>query len=253
MNGLDVCAGSGIGPAVWKSLGGTTMCYVEKDPYCQKLLQARIRDGFICDAPIWDDLTTFDGREWNGLVDFIFGGIPCQPYSVAGKRRGAKDERDLWPDYLRIVGEVGPKFALLENVSGFTDGSDGMCRVIGEFSEIGYAVEGIPIQAAEIGAPHERERQWLIAYATRMDKSSNPEGIGWRNWPGEQNQESRERKPEGLFHASFWAQVAVPSVVGMDHGVADKLEQLRVCGNGWVPQVAVIPMGRVAQLLAAGA
>lgn len=117
--GLDICAGSGIGSAAFEALGfARTICYVERDEYCQRLLRQRMLDGWLQPAPIWDDLKTFDGRPWRGLVDFIFGGIPCQPHSLAGKRGGAADERDLWPDFWRVVCEVGPRVVLIENVPG---------------------------------------------------------------------------------------------------------------------------------------
>lgn len=119
LRGLDICAGSGIGSLAFERAGlSRTVCYIERDPHCCRIIQQRQRDGWLSPAPIWDDLRTFDGRPWRGCVDFIFGGIPCTPYSVAGKQQGAADERDLWPDLRRVIGEVGPRFALLENVPG---------------------------------------------------------------------------------------------------------------------------------------
>ena len=162
MNALDICAGSGIGSWVWKRLGGRTVCYVENDDYCQRLLQARMADGLICDAPIWDDLRSFDGRPWRGRVDFIFGGIPCQPWSVAGQQQGEADERDLWPDTRRIICEIRPRFVLVENVPGLLVG--GMGRVLGELAESGYDAEWDCIPACAVGAPHRRDRVWLVAY-----------------------------------------------------------------------------------------
>ena len=99
-----------------------TVCYVEKEPYCQQIIQTRIKDGYLDDAPIWDDITTFDGRPWRGHVDLVTGGFPCPPWSVAGQRRGEADERNLWPDTLRVIREVGPRYVLLENVQGLASG-----------------------------------------------------------------------------------------------------------------------------------
>ena len=166
MNALDICAGSGIGSAVWRSLGGRTVCYVENDAYCQRLLQARMRDGVICDAPIWSDLRDFDGRPWRGLVDFMFGGIPCQPWSVAGKRAGEADERDLWPDFRRVLCEVEPRFALVENVPGLL--ARGLGRILGELAEVGYDAEWSVVSAADVGAPHLRKRVWLVAWRNEL-------------------------------------------------------------------------------------
>ena len=176
---LDVCAGSGIGSAVWRALGGRTVCYVEKDAYCQRLLQVRMRDGLIDDGPLWSDLLDFDGRPWRGLVDFMFGGIPCQPWSVAGKGRGEADERDLWPAFRRVLREVGPTFALIENVSGIL--IRGLPRILGELAEDGYDAEWAVLAAQDVGAPHRRERVWIIAY---------PEGYLWRASGDDRSQSS---------------------------------------------------------------
>ena len=166
--GLDICAGSGIGSAAFEAIGlSRTVCYVERDTYCQRLIQQRMQDGWLAPAPIWDDLRTFDGRPWRGLVDFVFGGIPCQPHSLAGKRGGAADERDLWPDFWRVVCEVGPRFVLVENVPGMlsSDGGTVMGRILGDLAAGGYDAEWDCIPAAAVGAPHRRDRVWLVAYS----------------------------------------------------------------------------------------
>lgn len=139
-----------------------TVCYIEREPACVEVLIARMRDGSIDEAPVWNDLTTFDGRPWRGCVDCIIGGIPCQPYSVAGLGLGEADERDLWPAFLRVVREVGPRFALVENVPGLL--ARGLGRVVGELAESGYDAEWDCISASAVGAPHWRDRVWLVAY-----------------------------------------------------------------------------------------
>lgn len=166
LNGLDICAGSGIGSLAFERAGlSRTVCYIERDPYCQSVLQQRQRDGWLSPAVIWDDLRTFDGRPWRGCVDFIFGGIPCQPYSLAGKQRGAADERDLWPDTRRIIREVGPRLVLIENVPGLL--VRGLGRILGELAEDGYDAEWATVSAADVGAWHLRKRVWLVAYPHR--------------------------------------------------------------------------------------
>ena len=148
-------------------LNTRTICYVDWDKYCQQVIQARIGDGHLDDAPIWDDIKSFDGRPWCGTVDILTAGFPCQPHSNAGLRKGADDDRNLWPDTLRIIGEVGPRLVLLENVPGILVGSDGRPpyggTVVGELAEIGYAAEWRVISAADAGAPHLRNRWWLLA------------------------------------------------------------------------------------------
>ena len=104
-----------------------TICYVEWDKYCQQILLQRFQDDppTLTPAPIWDDIKSFDGRPWCGVVDILSAGFPCQPHSNAGLRKGADDDRNLWPDTLRIIGEVGPGLVILENVPGILVGSDG--------------------------------------------------------------------------------------------------------------------------------
>jgi len=85
LNGLDFCAGSGIGSAAFEACGfARTLVYIERDAYCQRVLQERMRSGDLAPGFLWDDAKTFDGRPWRGIIDFVFGGIPCQPYSCAG-------------------------------------------------------------------------------------------------------------------------------------------------------------------------
>ena len=152
-------------------LNTRTICYVEWDKYCQQVIQARIEDGHLDDAPIWDDIKSFDGRPWRGTVDILSAGFPCQPHSNAGLRKGADDDRDLWPDTLRIIGEVGPRLVILENVPGILvrpdDGREAYGgTVVGELAEIGYDAEWRVVSAADALAPHLRKRWWLLAYPT---------------------------------------------------------------------------------------
>lgn len=167
MNVLDVCAGGGIPSWAAGQCGLRTVCYIERDPACLEVLIARMRDGSIDEAPVWDDLTTFDGRPWRGLVDGIIGGIPCQPYSCAGRQLGEADERDLWPAFLRVVREVGPRFVLVENVPGLL--ARGLGRVLGELASCGYDAEWDSLPAQAVGAPHRRDRVWIVAYAAGAD------------------------------------------------------------------------------------
>ena len=169
---LDLFSGYG-GFALGLRLAGldaTTVCYVEWDKYCQQVIQQRQRDGLLDDAPIWDDIKTFDGRPWRGCVDIISGGFPCQPHSVAGKRAGADDDRNLWPDTLRLISEIRPAHVILENVPGILVSDGGRPpyagTVVGELASIGYDAEWRIVSAAEAGAPHLRKRWWLVAQPT---------------------------------------------------------------------------------------
>ena len=149
-----------------------TVCYVEWDKYCQQIIKARIADGHLDDALIWDDIKSFDGQPWRGTVDIITAGFPCQPHSVAGKKAGERDERNLWPDTLRIISEVGPSLVVLENVPGILvrpyDGRPPYGgTVVGALVDAGFDAEWRIISAADAGAPHLRNRWWLVAHAHR--------------------------------------------------------------------------------------
>ena len=190
LNVLDCFSGFG-GFTLGLRLAGIqtrTVCYVEWDKYCQQVIRQRQIDGFLDDAPIWDDIKSFDGRPWRGTVDILTAGFPCQPHSAAGLRKGADDDRNLWPDTLRIIREVGPRIVLLENVPGINVGTDGRPpyggTVVGQLSEIGMLCEWRVVSASAAGAPHLRNRWWLLArpveYAQHdgLPLSQEPASVG---------------------------------------------------------------------------
>ena len=117
--GLSLCSGAGgIDLGLTIALPGyRTVGHVERETYAAATLVARMEDASLDRAPVWDDVATFDGRPWRGAVDIVTAGYPCQPFSVAGKRRGADDPRHLWPHVARIIAEVEPPFVFLENVA----------------------------------------------------------------------------------------------------------------------------------------
>ena len=145
-----------------------TVGYVEIDDYCQRIIQARIRDGLLDWAPIVRDVRCADFRRLAGMVDLITAGFPCQPHSVAGGRLGSSDQRNLWPDTLRAIRDVGPRWVLLENVPGIlANGYAG--TVVGQLAELGYDGIGDRVPAAAVGAPHLRWR-WLCLSHTTDDR-----------------------------------------------------------------------------------
>ena len=165
MNGLALCAGIGgleLGISLALGDGYRTVGYVEREAYAAAALVARMEDSAMDSAPIWDDIKTFDGRPWRGLVDIVSGGYPCQPFSVAGRRRGADDPRHLWPDVRRIVSEVQPGLCFFENVANHI--RLGFEEVRADLRGMGYRVEAGLFSAAEVGAPHLRKRLFILAY-----------------------------------------------------------------------------------------
>src|SRR3990167_7096565 len=156
-----------------------TVCLLERDATCIALLADRMAQGWIDEAPIWTDSRTFDGRAWRGRVSGFIGGPPCQPFSVAGQRRGADDERNCWPDALRITDEVRPEWCFFENVAG-------SLGYVGEHVKpvlegMGYRVEAGIFSAEEVGAPHLRERLFILAVADSTDWRGRWDGSAFRS------------------------------------------------------------------------
>jgi DNA (cytosine-5)-methyltransferase 1 len=121
-----------------------------------------MEDAALDHAVVWDDLGTFDGRPWRGCVDILLAGYPCQPFSTAGRMRGADDPRHLWPQVARITGEVAPPFVFLENVAHHL--RLGFPEVAGDLVGLGYRLAAGLFTAAEVGAPHRRERLFVLAH-----------------------------------------------------------------------------------------
>lgn len=168
MNELHLFAGAGGGILGGELLGIRTVCAVELEPYPASVLLARQNDGILPPFPVWDDVCTFDGRLWRGLVDVVSGGFPCQDISAAGKGAGIDGSRSgLWREMRRIINEVRPKFAFLENSSLLV--GRGLARVLGDLAEIGYDAEWLVLGADDVGAPHVRKRIWILG----MDRNAD--------------------------------------------------------------------------------
>ena len=163
LNGLDLFSGiGGIGLALEQWV--RTVAYCERERYAQGVLLSRMQSGEIDTAPIWDDVTTLRGNMLP-RIDIIFGGFPCQDISVAGAGRGLEGERSgLFFEIVRLIKECQPRFVFLENVPAIrTRGGE---RVVKELAKIGYDCRWTTISAASVGAPHKRERWFLLAHAS---------------------------------------------------------------------------------------
>ena len=161
----SVCTGyGGLELGIGLAHPAHAVVVVEREAYAAANLAALMEVGRLRPAPIWDDVTTFDGRAWAGAVDLLAGGIPCVGYSVAGLRKHADDERDLVDHFVRIAGECCPALAFVENVPDFV--RLGGARRLGEgLQRLGFCLETPRIVAAEdVGAPHKRERVFLLAW-----------------------------------------------------------------------------------------
>jgi len=168
LNELALFAGAGGGILGGKLLGWKCVCAVEYEPAARRMLAARQDDGCLDPFPIWDDVRTFDGKPWRGLVDVVSGGFPCQDISAAGKGAGLDGERSgLWSEMSRIIGEVRPRYALVENSPVLT--SRGLGVVLGDLAAMGYDARWGVLGAIDAGAPHKRERIWIVGYANSFD------------------------------------------------------------------------------------
>ena len=170
LNELALFAGAGGGILGGHLLGWRTVCAVEWEPYPASVLCARQNDGFLPPFPIWDDVQTFDGKPWQGLVDVVSGGFPCQDISAAGKGVGIDGERSgMWREMARIIREVGPRFVFVENSPMLT--SRGLGAVLGDLASMGFDAKWGVLGANDIGANHQRDRIWIRG--EQMGNSNN--------------------------------------------------------------------------------
>lgn len=238
MNGLALCAGYGGLELGIESFfdGYRTVCYVEGGLYPAAEIVKKMEKGWMDEAPIWSNVRTFDGSSWRGTVDIISGGFPCQPYSTAGKELGTADPRDLWPDVARIVGEVLPEYIFFENVPGIVKWR--LDSIILDLHQVGYDCSWCVLGAVDAGAPHRRNRWFLFGVRNAADTSGfgrtkNEPHPPWEkpNFVGCGNQ----KKWGGRFQT--WWEVE-PSMGRLVNGCAQCVDNLRLLGNGVVPQQA---------------
>jgi len=193
MNELALFAGAGGGILGGHLLGWRTVCAVEWEPYAACVLAARQNDGILPPFPIWDDVQTFDGKPWAGRVDVVSGGFPCQDISAAGRGAGIDGARSgMWSHMARIVGEVRPRYVFVENSPMLT--SRGLHRVLGDLAEMGFDARWGVVSAEDVGAPHQRDRIWIVSKYTpppriwptptaHMSKETNAPSEHNRNTP----------------------------------------------------------------------
>jgi len=184
VNVLDLFSGIGGFSLGLESTGFfKTIAFVEKDKFCQKVLQKNFPN-----IPIEDEVRNVKGEKYR--ADVITGGFPCQPFSVAGKRRGTEDDRFLWDETIRIVSEQKPKWFIGENVEGIINIQDGMVfrQIHDDLESEGFEVQSLIIPASGVGAWHQRKRVWIIGCNEK--NISNTESIRSRK-PRNFNQEKR--------------------------------------------------------------
>jgi DNA (cytosine-5)-methyltransferase 1 len=215
VNELALFAGAGGGLLASLLNGWKTVCAVELDWYSRCILIQRQNDGLLPIFPIWDDIRTFDGRPWRGVIDVVSGGFPCQAFSTAASGNNTAD--DLWPEMRRVVADVAPRYVFAENVS-----KKAIDHAADDLESMGYKTKAISLAASDLGADHVRERYWLLAH-------SDDEGKLLRGL----NAEVAIR--EGIS-SSVWQ--TKPDESRMDDGLAYRMDRFKATGNGQVPAVA---------------
>jgi len=149
-----------------------TLAYCERSIEAASVLEKRASEGSLDEAPIYSDVKSFPTELFSDKVDFLCAGFPCQPFSTAGKRAGEFDSRNLWPDTIRIIRELGPRYVFLENVPGLvTSGYFG--TILGDLAEAGFDAEWGCFTASQVGASHKRERLFILAYRP-LDRMEEP-------------------------------------------------------------------------------
>lgn len=270
MNELALFAGYGGGILGGCLLGWRTVCAVENDDAARQRLIARQDDGSLRPFPIWDDVRTFAGEPWAGRVDVVSGGFPCQDISLAGTGAGIAGERSgLWGEFARIIREVRPRYVLVENSPALV--ARGLGTVLGDLATLGFDARWGVLGAAHAGAPHKRERIWIVAYPSlsrRKDDGSIGNGSGvpmpcgsdqmananglrqlqpqggqfdQRGWAGNgcsQSHAANTHSQHCTERRGWWS--AEPAVGRVAHGVANRVDRLRGLGNGQVPAVVAL-------------
>jgi len=237
LSAISLFSGAGGLDLSAKWAGISTKCYVEWDRYAQAVLVSRMRDGGLDEGPIWDDVTTFDGKPWRGKVDIIFGGFPCQDLSVAGKRAGIIEGKrsGLWSEFARIIDEVRPRFVLVENVRGLLNGGH-IGTVLGDLADLGYGCWYRILSASAVGAPHKRERVWIMA-DTKCFGSLQCEPNTRQGEEVSARASSFARCNDRTRGEQNWA--VEPSVGRVVNGMAYRVDRIKCLGNGVVPQQAL--------------
>jgi DNA (cytosine-5)-methyltransferase 1 len=218
MNELALFAGAGGGLLASELLGWRTICAVECEPYPASILCARQNDGILPPFPIWDDVQTFDGRAWRGVVDVVSGGFPCQAFSTAA-RGGNIAEKNMWSSMRRIVKEVQPRYVFAENVTEYA-----IEQAARDLLEDGYNSKYIKLSAADMGADHIRDRFWLLAYTDMHSQFCSTFNA--------------EAPVMSQLCNGVWQ--TIPHQLRTFDGVAGRVDRLKAAGNGQVPLVAAV-------------
>jgi len=190
---LDLFSGIGGFSIGLERAGFKTVAFCEIDKYCKLVLQKHWKD-----VKIYHDVREITKRQFEEdgceLPEVITGGVPCQPFSVAGKQKGTDDNRHLWPEMFRVIQDFSPKWIIIENVRGLINIQDGVVfeRMHLDLANEGYEAQSFIIPAAGVGAPHRRDRVWIVANSRRTIR-------------GQQSSRNKESIGSGAFQETKWS------------------------------------------------
>jgi DNA (cytosine-5)-methyltransferase 1 len=251
---LDLFSGIGGFALAARWAGLETIGFSEIDPYACRVLEKNFPG-----VPNYGDIHKITAGLIDGSPFLLTGGFPCQPYSVAGKRRGAADDRHLWPEMARLIAEVRPRWILGENVPGIVQME--LDAVLSGLESVGYAVWPVVVPACAVDAIHRRDRVWVVAHtmparqwreswAEEMEEValSNPVGLRGSQWMARSNRDEKRDTGKSYNDCSERDGERERAVVGtwfpepelgrMVHGIPNRVDRLRGLGNAIVPQVA---------------
>ena len=247
MEAISLFSGIGGDTLAAQWAGFKTIQFVEKDRFCQKILKKHWPG-----VPVWGDIDGFKAEKYRGQITLVHGGDPCQPNSLAGKRRGAEDDRYKWPEMFRIISECQPTWVVSENPPGRL--TMDFYQVLFDLESKGYETTSFVIPACAVNAPHRRNRIFIVAHTTgkgleerekqehlaqcstakRNNKSiADPYSRGQQQSQGNIKESGGWDSYEGWNEN--WIEVAT-ALCGMDDGLPDRVARLKALGNAQVPQ-----------------
>lgn len=239
MNLLSLFSGAGLGDLGWLMAGFNIVGQCEIDEYCQKVLALRFPESVK-----YTDIRKLNGEQIKkdcGAVDIVAGGFPCQPFSSSGTHKGHEDQRWLWPTYASIIREIKPKWVVGENVRGLLSNNDGWAfgEILSDLARFGYDASWFCFPASIFGAPHPRDRVWVVANSNGDGQSkcedlfkvfgnlgNNFKPHSKSNWAGiEVDRENEE---------TIFKSMPKPLLLRMDDVTPEALDRLKALGNGQV-------------------
>ena len=237
MNHLDLFSGIGGFALAAQWAGHTTVGFCEIEPYAQQVLKKNFPS-----VPVFPDICKLKRSDINVPVDLITGGFPCQPFSVAGRKKGTQDDRDLWPEMLRVIKDFRPTWIIGENVANFVNMA--FQRTKTDLESEGYQVLPFIVPACGVGAPHRRDRVWILAYSRCSLRQGGIKQGADEVENTKQNANILERSSDVADAKSYGRQgdpnqwEFEPDVGRVAHGVPHRVDRLKGLGNAIVPQVA---------------